>query len=158
MTQIHTSSFYQILVVALIAVLPLGCGDGDAPQDPVGGGDPAPAVDNSSTPAPPPPVTPVDTVLAPAAPGMGVDAQDLGVGPIVTPINALFRTKERIILMQIQYNMKIYRAMHEKYPATFEEFEEHILKPSQLTLPRLPRGHEYFYDAERGELMVKQPR
>jgi len=183
MTRIRTSSLIHVLLVALLATLPLGCGSsGDN-----GGDQPAPSSDAGSgntdaptTPAltgptvPPtgptvPPSTPAeptetpepaDTVVEAARPGMSERVQNLGtsVDPITTPVRTLWSTRERIILMQIENNMKMHKGLNGKYPATFEEFEEKILKPSQLKLPQLPAGQEYFYDAETGELMVKRPR
>lgn len=87
--------------------------------------------------------------------GVGKQGQGYGGGIITEPIRSLFVTRDRITLLQIENNMKTYRAIHNnKNPATVDEYIKEILAPSVLTLPELPQNQFFAYDPKTGELVV----
>ncbi|GHT23548.1 hypothetical protein FACS189419_07650 [Planctomycetales bacterium] len=82
---------------------------------------------------------------------------------ITVPLEAHFRTQERIRFQKIDHDLTHYRAMHDgKGPKTQEEFENEILKPARIDLPPLPEGQTYKWDPDadngKGELKVSKPR
>lgn len=113
--------------------------------------------------SPPPAATPAPepaTELVKAKRGVGIKGRSLDQykGPIVTPVKALFSTKERVIFeINIPHALNLYDAANGAPPKTHEEFMEGVIKANNIKLPELPPGHEYWYDAEAKELMVKRP-
>jgi hypothetical protein len=100
----------------------------------------------------PPPSAPV-TVREPAKPGVGEKGRGLDVGPVSTPIKALFSTKERLAFLQIVQPMNIYKVEHGHFPKTQEEFMAKIIKENGIPLPELPAGSRYVYDAKKAAAM-----
>ncbi len=98
--------------------------------------------------------------LVPAAPGVAKQGRIIGDGggPLTTPAAAFFKTKQKIVFeIQIGQAMQLYRAEHEHPPKSHEEFMEKIIDFNRIALPELPEGHEYIYDPEQGQLMVRRP-
>lgn len=95
-----------------------------------------------------------------AAVGVGAKGQNYG-GPgfVTTPIEAYFRTEERINFeVQIPKAMQLYKADHNnKGPKTHEEFMEVIIREHGVQLPDLPEGDAYAYDPKTEQLMVRHP-
>lgn len=72
------------------------------------------------------------------------------------PLTAFCRTQERIVFeIQIPHALKLFHATNERFPNSFEEYQQEILQPSQIKLPELPANREYLYLPETGELMVR---
>ena len=110
-------------------------------------------------PAPPQAAAPAvaETKLEKAAVGAGEKGKKYGGGIITEPARVYFRVEERLTFLQVDQAMNLYRGEHGRAPESDEEFREKIIKANQITLPSLPRGDEYWYDAEKGELMIKRP-
>lgn len=90
--------------------------------------------------------------------GVGKKGRGYGGGIYTEPLRQYFLAGQRITLLQIDQGMKLYKAQHgNKPPKTQEEFMKEIVQARNLKLPELPPGDEYWYDAEKGELMVKHP-
>jgi len=74
---------------------------------------------------------------------------------ITTPISVMFRTESRLVLMQVDDGMRLYKAEHGRAPATYEEFMAEIIQKNHIRLPQLPAGQRYVYEGE--ELKVQRP-
>lgn len=74
-----------------------------------------------------------------------------GPGFITTPISVYFRVPERLVFnVQIPQAMNMYKAIHEHFPETQEEFMEKIIAENGIQLPKLPGPDErYVYDPEK---------
>lgn len=133
-----------------------------------------PATDASPPPPPPSPVTvtpdaqpaePENTVVEPvddgsvevAKRGVGEAAQAVEPGGLyTTPISVLLGTQGRLVFeVQIPQAMQLFKAAEGRPPKSHEEFMKKIIQVNSIPLPKLPAGDEYFYDPERGELMVR---
>jgi len=90
--------------------------------------------------------------------GVGKRGRTYGGGYITEPVRQYFRTQDRISFMQLEYAMKNFKVLNGRPPKSQEEFTKEIIKASAISLPELPEGEEYFYDPERGELMVRRPK
>jgi len=105
-----------------------------------------------------------NTVTVKAEVGVGVKGSSYAKptgGPmdiITVPISAGFRAKERISFQYIDHAMNLFKAEHERVPASHEEFVMEILQKNGIILPQLPSGHVYRYDPSDGELKVQRPR
>jgi len=102
-----------------------------------------------------------NTVTVTAAPGMsgkgnyGTPTSNNAMEIITVPISTMFRTQDRIVLMQIQDAVNKFRAEHDRFPASHEEFMEKIIRANNIPF-RLPPGHEFVY--EGGELKIRKPK
>jgi hypothetical protein len=92
-----------------------------------------------------------------AAVGMGKRGRDYGGGIVTEPIRARFRAEERMALNSVDHAMNLFKAANDRLPESHEEFMEKIIQFNNITLPPLPPGEEYWFDAEKGELMVRHP-
>ena len=117
-------------------------------------------------PAPPQENVPTEgeTVMVRAETGVGVRGQSLtpvtanrGMDIIVAPISSMFRTQQRLVFIQVDDAMNKFQAMHDRYPASHEEYMEKVIRDNNIRLPQLPTNQEYFYDAAARELKVKKP-
>jgi hypothetical protein len=141
-----------------------------------GCGGPAPAGPKqmASAPAmgapPPPPVAvpgqPRPVSVAPLPPTV-VEKADVGLtkkgnygspDPISTPISAMWRAQERVVLLQIQQAMQLFETTEGRKPNSHAEFMDKIININGIRLPQLPPAHTYIYDPKQGELMVERPR
>jgi hypothetical protein len=114
----------------------------------------------------PPPATPAptpqpETELVEAKKGVGLKGRSLDQyeGPIVTPAKTYFAAKERIAFeIEVPHALSLYEAANGQAPKTHEEFMTNIIQANRIKLPVLPPGHEYVYDPEQKQLMVKRPK
>ena len=95
--------------------------------------------------------------------GVGVGQQgrslDEHEGVYVTPVKALFATRERLVFeVQIPQALQLFNATEGRNPKSHEEFMEKIIKANQIQLPELPPNHRYLYDPMTNELMVERPK
>ncbi len=93
-----------------------------------------------------------------AEPGSG-KWQPGKAGFLMTPINAYFSTKERVVFLQVENELKTFRALKGRKPKDFQEVQKEILKPAAIKLPELKPGETYFFDASKGPngtLMVRK--
>lgn len=108
----------------------------------------------TATPAEAPPM---ERVVAEAGVGKAGRSLDEHEGIIVTPVKALFSTKERLTFeVQLKQAMDLYEAQFGK-PKSHEEFMSQVVEANGIRLPALPEGHKYVYDPQQGELMVERP-
>ncbi|MBC7353409.1 MAG: hypothetical protein H5U08_13695 [Thermogutta sp.] len=113
---------------------------------------------------PPPPTSP--QALPAATQGQYVKA-DVGVGQkgrslqpgfLTTPVSVYFRSQEHMAFrIQVPHALQLFEAEHGRKPESHEEFWREIIEKNNIQLPRLPPGHRYVYDPQRGELMVEVP-
>ncbi len=89
--------------------------------------------------------------------GVGVKGRDLEAGLITTPIKTYFTAQEQLAFSSVEHAMNLYRATHDRYPRSYDEFMQDIVKANRIQLPELRSGHTYVYDPETGELMVEHP-
>ena len=103
-----------------------------------------------------------ETVRVEAAVGMtGKGQYDHGGGErpmdiLLVPLQQHFQVRERVALQSIQHAENLYKATHEKLPATHEEYMRDVI--GELKLPNLPDGHKFVYDPEKQQLMVEKPK
>jgi hypothetical protein len=118
-------------ILLILLVVTAGCG-----------GRPAAEPGNGQTPA-----------SRPATPGVGRQGRDYATGPVSTPVQALWTTRQRLALLQLVQPMNLYRVEHGHFPKTHEEFMEKIVRAYGIQLPELPEAERYVYDAERAAAM-----
>ena len=148
------------------------CASGCDLAKPQNKGQEKPAVQNDQLPIEVPPNPPEqgqnvpaqtadNTVTVPAAPGMsgkGNYGTPTGNNPmeiITVPISTMFRVQDQVVLFQIQDAVNKFRAEHDRFPASHEEFMEKIIRANNIQF-RLPPGHEFVY--EGGELKIRKPK
>ena len=115
--------------------------------------------DLAGSPAPAPPAPATQQVQA----GVGVGQQGRSLdeyeGVYVTPVKALFATRERLVFeVQIPQALQLFNATEGRNPKSHEEFMEKIVKANQIQLPELPPNNRYIYDPKTNELMVELPK
>jgi hypothetical protein len=108
---------------------------------------------------PEPPATPTEVVEAKkgvAAQGRSLDQHE---GFVVTPIKTFFAVREIADFnIRVPAALNLYKAENDnKVPQTYAEFEEKILKPNKIKLPRLPPNATYEWDPETETLNVRRP-
>jgi hypothetical protein len=145
------------LTVALLLWLTLG-GCENAPPPPAVKPPPPPV---SAKPAAPPAAAPAaEATREKAAVGMGEQGRGYGEGFVGTPIKALWRVKETLVLERIEHDLQLFKAQDPqgRGPKTHAEFMEKIVKDGGIRLPALPQGQRYVYDPAKEELFVEQPK
>ena len=148
----------SIVLLGVLGTLLLGCRHSSqpaavTPTSASGGPAPAGVVAMPSD-------TPVKTVLEKAGKGSGKQGRSLDQheGIYVTPVKALFSTKETIVFdFQVKPAIDRYKAYEGHAPKNHEEFMEKIIKENSIKLPELPEGHKYVYDPMTETLMVEKP-
>lgn len=103
---------------------------------------------------------PPETVVEQAKPGMtgkGKYDPNSPAAIVTTPLGAYHRVKEALTLDLITHALNLYNALHGEYPQSHDEFMKEIIQANNIGLPKLPEGHEYWYDAATHTLMVKHP-
>ena len=90
--------------------------------------------------------------------GVGKKGRGYGGGVVSEPIRDMFRTEQRMQLLQVQQAMQYYKASNGHLPKTHEIFMKDIIQANSIQLPELPEGERYVYDPEQGELMVERPK
>jgi hypothetical protein len=95
--------------------------------------------------------------LAKAEKGVGAKGRGYGGGIITEPIHQYFNIQQDIDFKMIEYDLKNYHALHNRYPKDWEEFKKEILEPGNRQLPDLPEGENFYFDGKKGELFVQRP-
>ena len=177
----------NLTALILAAIVISGCG-GEDPFDPnrprrapatQAGGQLAPVDEQGNPigrqPAPPPPPPPPppqeNTVREAVQPGVSGKGEGLGPGPISTPISVYFRVPERLVFnVLIPQAMNMYKAEHERFPKTHEEFMQKIIADNGIALPELRSPEERYvydpqkaarqsqYDTDAPPLLIERPR
>ena len=90
---------------------------------------------------------------------VGVGAKGKGYGnalPLLKPAATFWKAKEALAFNAvIPKNMQLFEATNGRKPKSHEEFMQKIIRDGKVSLPDLDEGLEYFYDAKKGELMVR---
>lgn len=109
---------------------------------------------------PEPPATPTEVVKAQAGVGAQGRSLDPHEGFLVTPIKAFFAVNQIVEFnIRVPEAVKLYKAENDdKVPQTYAEFDEKILKPNQIKLPRLPPSSTYEWDPVNEVLNVRHPK
>ena len=68
-----------------------------------------------------------------------------------------FQAEQRIDFLNMQHTLDLYKAEHNRFPRTQDEFMKEIIQAGGIQLPDLPEGERYVYDPKTGELMVERP-
>lgn len=89
--------------------------------------------------------------------GVGKKGRGYGGGVVSEPIRAMFRTEQRLQLMQMTHALQLYKGEHGYLPKSHEIFMKDIIEANSIQLPELPEGERYVYDPQQGELMVERP-
>ncbi|MBN1589662.1 MAG: hypothetical protein JW888_09115 [Pirellulales bacterium] len=100
----------------------------------------------------------LDGIRQKAAVGMGSKGRGYGDDIVTYPLGTYFKIRERISIDQIAHAMQLYKALNGRYPRTQDEFRKQIIEANGIAMATLPNGHKYYYDAEKGELVVIRPR
>jgi len=96
-----------------------------------------------------------DVVKAEVGVGAKGRSLDNESGVLVTPVKAFFSVQEKLAFeVQLKKTMDLYKATNGNFPKSQAEFDTHIIP--NVKLPELPAGHQYVYDPQQGELMVKR--
>ena len=74
--------------------------------------------------------------------------------PITLQGNAYVTAIGQIAIGNIKHTMDLYQAENGKYPATYDEFMEEIIRKGQIALPRLPHYQKYSYDPAEHKLVI----
>ncbi|MEC9093874.1 MAG: hypothetical protein VX438_14285 [Planctomycetota bacterium] len=90
---------------------------------------------------------------------VGVGKKGEGYGnlvPILKPAATFWKVKEKIAFeIVIPKTLQLFEATHGRKPKSHAEFMKKIIEEGKVKLPQLDEGLEYFYDAQNGELMVR---
>ncbi|MDR1493351.1 MAG: hypothetical protein LBT05_11610 [Planctomycetaceae bacterium] len=73
-------------------------------------------------------------------------------------IGTMYRTQERINKDLIKHAMDIYKAEHDSFPKTHEEFMTQIIEYNRIKLPELRERCRYEYNPQSGELEIYGPK
>ena len=76
---------------------------------------------------------------------------------ILKSAGVYFRTRHKLAFLQNEYAVKLYRAEHDRFPKSWDEFKKEIIDKNMFKLPELPEGDKYVFDSEKGQLMVEHP-
>jgi hypothetical protein len=68
--------------------------------------------------------------------------------------NAYVTIIGRTSILQIQHAVDLYHAMNDRYPKDLDEFMNEIIKPNNISLPKLPPYQAYGYDEKEHKLVV----
>ena len=90
----------------------------------------------------------------PAAGAQVSDSKVQVTNPITGPLQAYGPMLEQISKTHIEHALNLYNAVEGRYPATYEEFMDKIIKANKIQLPVLPGGKQYQYDVENHKLVV----
>lgn len=74
--------------------------------------------------------------------------------PILAGPQAYRPMIEQISKTQVAHALELYRATNDRYPETYDEFMNEIIKANDIRLPQLPAHLEYQYDVANHRLEV----
>ncbi len=89
--------------------------------------------------------------------GVGKKGEGYGINvPLLKPASTFWKVKEKIAFdILIPKNVQLFQAKTGRKPKSHEEFMQEIVVKGKVKLPELDEGLEYYYDADKGELMVR---
>lgn len=71
--------------------------------------------------------------------------------------SARFVAENQLTFGKVKHATDLYEATYGHKPKSHEEFMREIIEANYIELPPLRDNFEYWYNAERGELMMRQP-
>ncbi|MBI1344699.1 hypothetical protein GC163_00270 [bacterium] len=74
--------------------------------------------------------------------------------PITGPLEAYGPMVERISKTHVEHALNLFNATEGRYPESYDEFMEKIIKANNIQLPVLPGGKKYQYDVPNHQLVV----
>lgn len=74
--------------------------------------------------------------------------------PMLYALEAYRPAIEQISKSQIEHAVRLFHAMHERYPRDHDEFMREIIKKNHIKLPVLPGEWKYQYNVEAHQLEV----
>ena len=82
-----------------------------------------------------------------------VSDQKINAGdPITAPLSAYGPMIEKISKIEIDHALGLFNATEGRYPSSYEEFMEKVIKANDIKLPVLPYKGHYEYDVEHHDL------
>ena len=78
--------------------------------------------------------------------------------PISGPLSAYAPMMEKISMIEIDHALGLFNATEGRFPNSYEEFMEKIIKENNIKLPVLPYKGQYSYDVENHVLKVTYTR
>lgn len=74
--------------------------------------------------------------------------------PITGPLQAYGPMVEQIAKLGIQQAVDLFHATEGRYPNSYDEFMQRIIRENNIRLPVLPAGAQYQYDVENHKLVI----
>lgn len=74
--------------------------------------------------------------------------------PITGPLEAYHPLMQQVAALGIEHAVNLFNASEGRYPNSYDEFMERIIKENHIRLPVLSPGLEYQYDVENHKLLV----
>jgi hypothetical protein len=74
--------------------------------------------------------------------------------PVTGPLEAYGPALEQISQIQIVPALRLFEAENGRFPTSYDEFMEKIVKANNIRLPVLPGGKSYQYDVKEAKLVV----
>ncbi|MBI2827182.1 MAG: hypothetical protein HYX69_21125 [Planctomycetia bacterium] len=147
------------LWLAWLPLVVVGCSDaGQAPAGPATGSPPPSSAAGGPPPiqAPPPAAAPVQQKASEEHTERGIAAKKVGEGILATPAAAYMRIPDRVVFLNVQHAMNLYKGEKGALPKTHDEFMAEIIKANSIRLPELPDDSRYVYVPEKEELMIER--
>jgi hypothetical protein len=85
-----------------------------------------------------------------------IDTNDI-TAPVTAPLQAYGPMVEQISKTHVAHALSLFNATEGRYPESYDEFMEKIIKANNIRLPVLPFKHTYSYDVANHELVVIKP-
>uniref|UniRef100_A0A7C2K135 Uncharacterized protein n=1 Tax=Schlesneria paludicola TaxID=360056 RepID=A0A7C2K135_9PLAN len=82
------------------------------------------------------------------------DSKIHATDPITAPTSAYGPMLEQISKTHIAHALGLFNATEGRYPNSYDEFMQRIIKENNIQLPVLPGGKKYQYDVENHQLVV----
>ena len=109
--------------------------------------------------APPPVTAPPGPVQEKASENLterGIAAQKVGQGILATPASVYMRIPDRVVFLNVQHAMNLYKGEKGQLPKTHEQFMAEIIQANSIRLPELPDDSHYVYVPDKEELMIER--
>jgi hypothetical protein len=136
-----------------LALVSAGCNEGGPPvaappaAAPVTGGPPT---------LTPPPAAPVQVTASEDHTKKGIAGNEMGKGILATPARVYLRIPDRVLFLNLENTMKLYKGEHGALPKTHEDFMRDIVEAYSIKLPELPDDSHYIYVPDKEELMIER--
>jgi hypothetical protein len=82
------------------------------------------------------------------------DSKIRATDPVTAPVSAYGPMLEQISKTHIAHAVNLFYATEGRYPESYDEFMQKIIKANNIQLPVLPGGKQYQYDVANHQLVV----